>query len=96
MDIMRRLKKHFIKKGIEVKKIYLFGSYAKHTAHTQSDIDVCVIIPRIHSRFKWVGRCYDESREIDHRIQPLVYAPSQFQAWRPVIAEIMETGIEIK
>ena len=34
-----------IKQSVQAEKIYLFGSYAYGTPNTDSDFDICVIIP---------------------------------------------------
>lgn len=96
MKVARKYRKHLIAKGISIKKMYLFGSYAKGKAHYGSDIDICIIIPRIKNRSKWQVKCAMDAQGISGVIQPFVYAPSHFIHWSNSLAnEILSTGIEI-
>lgn len=65
--------------GVFVSNASVFGSWAKGTAHGESDIDVCVVSPSF-------GRDYIAdmvslrkiSLSIDSRIEPIPFAPEDF------------------
>lgn len=85
------------KDNFPVKKIFLYGSYARGNPKPYSDIDVCIIS---HRFFK--NKDYDETYlfkkvlEVDPRIEPIVYYPDDFKTIDPLVHEIKRYGIEIK
>ena len=42
-EVSEKIKRALVKRGISVKEIYLFGSYAKGTFLKSSDIDLIVV-----------------------------------------------------
>jgi len=84
--------------GIPLKRVVLFGSYAKNTQHKWSDIDVALVA----DNFNGVG-FYDIAlfgktliKKPFRSIQPKTYNPRQFKSDNdPFIEEILRTGIEI-
>lgn len=83
---------------IQVTNAYLFGSYAKGTAHEGSDIDISVVSPyfgkdRIQERTKLLNL----RRSISLEIEPHPISPSDFKSeWNPLVWEIKSHGIAIK
>ena len=81
---------------MRVQTVVLFGSYARHNAHTGSDIDLAVIAPQfarlnIRERYETLGMA---NMELRAPIQAIGYAPRQ---WRypeqgSFIDEIQRTG----
>lgn len=85
------------KDRLPIKRVILFGSYAKGKQHKWSDIDLCVISPRFKNAFKdmqylWLKRINDYG----HAIEPVGFSPKDFREGSSVINEIKQTGIEIK
>lgn len=85
-----------LKKDIEIDRIIIFGSYLKGLAHIDSDIDVAVVSPNL------TGNVIENQlllmkyrREIDLRIEPVPFAPADFNAQNPFVREIIETGYEL-
>lgn len=84
--------------GIPLRKVILFGSYAKNTQSKWSDIDVALIA----DEFSGVG-FYDTGlfskiliKYTNINIQPHTYNTKDFlPAKDPVVEEIMKTGIRI-
>ncbi len=85
------------KRGLSIKRAYLFGSYAKGSAKKWSDIDLLLV----SDKFKGI-RFYDIEKLI-----PLTKGYSNLIEFHPVktsdfvpsdlfIREVMETGIRIK
>ncbi len=87
-----------LRKGrLSIKKVILFGSYAKGKQHKWSDIDLCVISPRFKNTFSamqylWLKRLNDYG----HTIQPVGFSPKDYQEGSSLINEIKKTGVEIK
>ena len=93
--IAKKFKEHLEKLGIAVKKMYLYGSYAKNNPQYGSDIDLCIISPNFHDRIEanfFLGR---EAIKIDSRIETVAYSPEKFEDWIPLVWEIQQTGIEV-
>ena len=83
--------------GVNLRKVILFGSFAKGTQHEWSDIDVALVA----DDFTGVGildtprfsRIHLQTPYI--RIEPKTYPTDYFQESDPFIEEIKNTGIEI-
>ncbi|MDR3244102.1 MAG: nucleotidyltransferase domain-containing protein [Elusimicrobiota bacterium] len=85
-----------LKDNMEVKEMYLFGSYVKGTNHIDSDIDIAVI----SDDFK--GDCIDDTvklmrfrRSIDTMIEPHPFLLKDFNKQNGFAKEIIDTGIRI-
>ncbi len=86
------------KDRLPIKKIILFGSYAKGKQRKWSDIDVCVISPKFKNPWKaleylWLRREISDAR---YAIEPVGFSPKDFKEGSSLINEIKKTGIEIK
>ena len=85
------------KQGVNLRKVILYGSFAKGTQHEWSDIDVALVA----DDFTGVGildtprfsRINLQAPYI--RIEPRTYPTDYFQESDPFIEEIKNTGIEI-
>ena len=89
--------RHLEDKGLKVEKAYLFGSYAKNHARAWSDIDVCVVSRRLaRNKDKNETYLWKKVLEIDPRIEPVGYAPEDFDPIDPLVYEIKKYGVEIK
>jgi predicted nucleotidyltransferase len=81
--------------------IILFGSQAKGTAHSGSDIDLLVIDDRpfspIRSRRRIIGDIRRSIPANDHPIDVLVFDASELRRWREttnhVIARALREGV---
>ncbi|HLC69658.1 MAG TPA: nucleotidyltransferase domain-containing protein [Patescibacteria group bacterium] len=76
-------------------QVYLFGSFAKNTAHEDSDIDVAVVsdkLSKLENSF-WLRRI---RREVDLRIEPHSFTVRDFKnETSPLVAEIKKYGIRV-
>ena len=73
--VIKRVKKYAdtVKKNFPVKKIILYGSYAKGTHREDSDIDVAVILESVDDDFlKSETKLFRLKRDIDPRIEPIL------------------------
>jgi uncharacterized protein len=86
-----------VKKRMSVKKVLLFGSFAKGKYTENSDIDVCVVAEDVSNGFLAALEIAPAIIGIDLRIEPVVYSTADFD--EPVsfglLREIKTTGIEI-
>lgn len=85
-----------VKEELDVKNIYLYGSYAKGTYTLDSDIDIAVVGE------DFTGDPIEDTlmlmrirRKIDHRIEPRPFKTCDFNLSNPFAKEIIETGIII-
>ncbi len=85
-----------IPKDIDVKKAYLFGSYAKGKETENSDIDIALIVGNMKNFFDTQKRLMRARRNIDLRIEPHPIGEKDFTTTNPLAFEIQNTGIEIK
>lgn len=79
-------------------KAYLFGSYAKKTDRTDSDIDLALIIENLDDdkRFDLQVKLMLMAADFDVRIEPHPISNRDFNFNNPFVAEIIKTGIEIE
>lgn len=74
-------------------KVYLYGSYSKGTAHKDSDIDVAVVVPKLHA--DWLdtsAQLWNKTRQISTLIEPVLIDAEQPS---PLFDDVMRTGIAI-
>jgi len=94
---VRNYAKEIKKQGVDLRKVILYGSFAKGTQHKWSDIDVALVA----DDFSGVGildiprfsRLNLKKPYI--RIEPRTYPTDYFNEGDPFIEEIKNTGIEI-
>ena len=85
-----------VQQKFQLTDLYLFGSYAKGTAHEDSDIDIAVVAK------DFSGDSIDDTfsllklrRKVDLRIEPHPFLPSEFSEDHPFAREIIRTGSKI-
>ena len=78
-----------------VKKVYMFGSFAKGTIREDSDIDLAIIFKNLDDPFDMQVKLMKLRRKFDTRIEPHPFKESDFQTSNPFANEILNTGIEI-
>jgi len=81
-----------------VKSVYLFGSYAKGTAHdnSDSDIDIAIVSDKFEGRRFWDReklRKYVIKSSFDLEVHP--YKTDDFTEDDPFVKEILKTGLKI-
>ena len=80
---------------MNLKKAYLFGSYAKGNEHIDSDIDIAVVVVKMDDFFAIQMQLMRLLRSIDLRIEPHPFLEGDFNIQNPFAYEIQKTGIEI-
>lgn len=81
---------------LDVKNIYLYGSYAKENYTEDSDIDIAIVGD------DFTGDPIEDTlilmrirRKIDNRIEPRPFRTCDFNSSNPFSKEIIDTGIRI-
>ena len=89
--------KEINKTGVNLRRVIMFGSFAKGTQHQWSDIDVALVADDFsgvgfldRQRFSGIG-----IKKPYIRIEPITYPTNYFVESDPFIEEIKNTGIEI-
>jgi len=77
-------------------RVILFGSYARHEAHPDSDLNLCLVVPEAG---EWLERHAEFRRRVDLPglyIQPVIYTSQELERLRaeghPFVREILEEG----
>ena len=97
IETVENYAKEITQAGISLRKVILFGSFAKGTQHEWSDIDVALVADDFTGvgfldtpRFSRIN-----IRKPYTRIESITYPTDYFQESHPFIEEIKNTGIEI-
>jgi predicted nucleotidyltransferase len=97
IDAVRNYANEINQAGVHLRKVILFGSFARGTQHEWSDIDVALVADNFtgvsfldKKLFPYIG-----IKEPYIRIEALTYPTDYFQESDPFIEEIKSTGIEI-
>lgn len=85
-----------LEKDIRVKQFILFGSYAKGTPHTYSDIDLVVVSPSFEKN-KYIFNMqylFRKAACVDSHIEPVPATPEEikFADRRTFLGQIKKTG----
>ncbi len=80
---------------LEVKKAFLFGSYAKGLAKDDSDIDIAIVIENMTDFFSTQTQLMRARRSVDLRIEPHPIDEADFTNNNPFAFEILKNGVEI-
>ncbi len=84
-----------ISSEMDVKKAFLFGSYAKGEEKEDSDIDIAIVLGSISDFFSTQMELMRFRRNIDLRIEPHPIKESDFTNINPFAFEIKKNGIEL-
>ncbi|MBU2578965.1 nucleotidyltransferase domain-containing protein [Patescibacteria group bacterium] len=81
------------KDKLPIKKVILFGSYAKGEQHKWSDIDLCIISSAFNRKkdpldYLWSKRIVNKNVHIE----PIGFHPKDFVNESPLVWEIKKTG----
>ncbi len=89
--------KESIKSGLNVKKMILFGSYARGNYTDNSDIDVCIIAENISNNYLAMLQIAPKVIDIDVRIEPVVFSNEEFNESNlyGLLKEVKDYGIEV-
>jgi len=94
LDIARQYAS-IIQMHYDVMQIFLFGSYSNQTYHSDSDIDIAVIIKDFKNPIDTQLELMRLRRNVDSRIEPHPYREKDFNISNPFFHEIMKSGLRI-
>lgn len=81
-------------KGYQVSSVYLFGSYAKNSSTSESDIDIAVIIENVNDYFETRVELMKLRRNVNLYIEPHPIDVKDFKS-HPLFNEITKAGLKI-
>ena len=87
-----------VQKYPAVKKVYLFGSYARNLNRPESDIDIAFILGNLEDKdiFNMQVQLLVTASNFETRIEPHPVYSADFAKNTPFISEIKKYGIEIE
>ncbi len=94
-EVARRYVAFIKEKHHDIKKVYLFGSYAKGVIGADSDIDLAIIFENLSDTFDMQVQLMKLRRRFDTRIEPHAFRESDFDVSNPLAREILTTGLEV-
>lgn len=82
-------------KGLHIRSVFLFGSFANGSERPSSDIDLAIVADEF-TGFGWLDLGMMEEELIDYLdIHPKTYKTSYFQDGDPFIEEVIKSGIKL-
>lgn len=91
-NYIRVLKEH----NIGIWRLYLYGSYAKDSYDSDSDIDLAIFLDKDElDGFEEDAELMKLRRKVDLRIEPHTFSKSDFDVTNPYVGEIVRTGEKI-
>ena len=94
-EIAKRYVDFLRKDNPNIKKAYLFGSYAKGITNVDSDIDLAIVFENLSDTFNMQVQLMKIRRKFDTRIEPHAFRESDFEPSNPLAKEILTTGLEV-
>ena len=83
-----------VRRVMDTKGIFLYGSYAKGTAREDSDIDIAVIVDRVPGDYlSTVSKLWGLTRSVGDAIEPVLLTEQDNQSH--FIETVYRTGIAI-
>jgi len=79
----------------DIRKVYLFGSFAKGEANENSDIDLAIVMKEMDNSVFTQFQLMKMRRDFDLRIEPHPFSEIDFIPSNPFVDEIIHTGIPI-
>jgi predicted nucleotidyltransferase len=84
-----------VNRKFNVERAYLFGSFAKGTQHSDSDIDLAIVFKNVDDIIEMQIMLLQLRSEDDLLIEPHPFLQSDFNFSNPMVAEILKDGIEL-
>lgn len=94
-EVAKRYVNFLKKNNPNIKKAYLFGSYAKGISNVNSDIDLAIVFENLSDTFDMQVQLMKFRRKFDTRIEPHAFRESDFEPSNPLAKEILTTGLEV-
>ena len=85
-----------VSKKYELARAFVFGSYAKGSYHSDSDIDVAVVLKNVANLFDAQIDLLHLRNDENLQIEPHPFRNTDFNTDDPFVNEIVQTGFELK
>ncbi len=86
----------FLKRSMPgIKKVFIFGSYAKGTYGENSDMDIAIVFERVPDAFEMQVELMKLRRKFDTRIEPHPIREADFNSSNPFAREVLSSGYEV-
>jgi uncharacterized protein len=95
IDLAKKYLNFLKEENFQISKAYLFGSYAKGTNKTESDIDIAFIFNELKDEIDMQIQLMKLRRKFDLRIEPHPFQKKDLDEKNPFLDEILHTGILI-
>ena len=86
---------HLKKTYSDLRKVYMFGSFAKGSAGRDSDIDLAMVFDDVADTFDRQVQLMKIRRQYDSRIEPHVFRVADFDKSHPLAEVIISTGVQV-
>jgi predicted nucleotidyltransferase len=83
-------------KKYELVQAFVFGSYAKGNYHSESDIDVAVVLKNVPNLFDAQVDLLHLRKDEDLQIEPHTFRDTDFNTDDPFVNEILRAGLELE
>lgn len=97
--VLKKIEKYIMtlrENGLDIWRLYLFGSYVKGKFSKESDIDLAVFFNKNDiDGFSEDVQLMHLRRKVDLRIEPHSFAKADFYTPDPFVKEIVKSGIRI-
>ena len=94
-EVVKKYIEYLKNNKFNIKKAYIFGSYANGKFDDNSDIDLAIILNNISNGFILQVQLMKISRKFDTRIEPHPFDVADFDTSNPFANEIISKGIRI-
>lgn len=79
----------------QISSVVLFGSFAKGTQHSDSDIDLAIVFESVDDIIDMQIELLKLRTDDDLLIEPHPFQMADFTSSNPVVSEILKNGIEL-
>jgi len=83
-------------KNLQIKRAFIFGSYAKDKFHSDSDIDIALVMANVNDIIEMQIQLMVLRRDFSIDIEPHPISENDFNLTNPLAYEVIKTGIEFK
>ena len=96
-DVAKRYINYLINdKQIQIKRAFVFGSFAKGNNNQNSDIDIALVIPNVSDIIEMQIQLMVFRRDFSLDIEPHPKNENDFNASNSFASEVIKTGVEFK
>lgn len=84
-----------VSRRYKISSVILFGSFAKGTNHSDSDIDLAIVFESVDDIIEMQIELLRLRTDDDLLIEPHPFQMADFNLSNPVVSEILKNGIEL-